>query len=695
MATTVTTSTSSVATRGGRMVATTSDGTIWTCLYDGANSRWTFWYSDDDGSSFSENTNLRTASSSSTVKAAIAISDNDWLWFAAANSTSLGKLSYTTSAVTSTSSWDQTPNLQFADYGSIDLCVVKKSGSPTYYTACVVGERTNVNHLYLEQARVESTGGAPTQSPKVLDQTITAAKQQVTIDWTHTGDGKTPSGTPSLFVAYNNAGTVGNVLVKLSENLTPGVYNSASSVRTLASNAAQSNDALTGVCDGSRFVVAFIDDSSDLLPQVYQRDYADTTTTELPTSGSIPALSDGAITSLSLGVADDGTSGDFRLYAVGTTSDDVKYTEYDRSADTFSAWTTIGTTTATNLSLSVQRGSYNYGLSLLWTSGSGSPYDIVWEVDQTNIAPLAPTWESPANGSAADAGSTLALDWAFNDSPGDTQSAYALKRTISAAVTYYRASDSTWQASEIKNTSTTSGVTLPTTWAADGETASFECKTWDALDVEGVYGDALEVLGSTPVTPVLTAPTDSSTVTGPTPTITWTATEQTAYRLRWLTSGDVELYDSGKVVSTTKSLTSPYSLANGLVGAKVEVRVWNDDDLEGSTDTHSVDVTFTEPATPTYVVSAVPASGYISVAITDPTPTGSEPDVTSHDVYVRVASGGRQVGERTVNDDGIRIATGVAENGTYLDYAAPSGVDLEYRTRAIADNGTSTYGAWT
>jgi hypothetical protein len=70
--------------------------------------------------------------------------------------------------------------------------------------------------------------------------------------------------------------------------------------------------------------------------------------------------------------------------------------------------------------------------------------------------------------------------------------------------------------------------------------------------------------------------------------------------------------------------------------------------------------------------------------------------VSYHDVFVRVASGGVQDRERTVDDDGIRISTQtVSEDGTFYDYAAASGVSYEYRTLAVASNGAVKYSAWT
>jgi hypothetical protein len=127
---------------------------------------------------------------------------------------------------------------------------------------------------------------------------------------------------------------------------------------------------------------------------------------------------------------------------------------------------------------------------------------------------------------------------------------------------------------------------------------------------------------------------------------------------------------------------------------RVEIRTWNDDDLESSTDTHDFTVTFTAPATPVLTVTANTA-GYMSVAIADPTPGGSQPTVVSHDIYVRVAAGGRQSGERPVGGDGIRISTGTVEtDGTYLDRKAASNTDFEYRSLAIA-GGATAFSAWT
>lgn len=62
------------------------------------------------------------------------------------------------------------------------------------------------------------------------------------------------------------------------------------------------------------------------------------------------------------------------------------------------------------------------------------------------------------------------------------------------------------------------------------------------------------------------------------------------------------------------------------------------------------------------------------------------PVVTNMDIYRRVAGDGTT---------GIRIATGIAVNSTYLDYTATSGVNYEYEAIVTGANGTTTSSVWT
>jgi hypothetical protein len=322
-------------------------------------------------------------------------------------------------------------------------------------------------------------------------------------------------------------------------------------------------------------------------------------------------------------------------------------------------------------------------------NGRGTGYVTV-----PNVAPFAPTWVSPADNSYQNRDASLLLDWDFTDGDdGDSMSAYALSKSVDgAALEYWNAGTSAWVGAEVKNPTANTFVTLASGWATVGESVEYKAKTWDAGDAAGPYGLANTINAATATVPVLDAPATSATITSSSADISWTVAAQAAYQVRVLSSADAELYSTGKITGAITEITLGYVFSDGATGLKVELTTWNAFDVPG-VDTNTVAVSFTPPATPVLTVTAN-AAGYMSVAIADPTPAGSQPTVDTHDIFVRVAAGGRQVGERPVGGDGIRISTEVVEtNGTYPDHGAAGNTDFEYRTLAQA-GGATAYSAW-
>lgn len=648
---------------GHTRVAYDSNGVLWSMLHSGTNNRWEFWYSTNDGTTWTELTALRITESASGDLASFTINPTDDFAAFAMD----GSLRVIAGITTTSSAWVTVATAN-PDGDISDIVAFRKPLSTNYYIAWT---QTGSGEVQVVEV---SSGGVYASNP-VSDNVLGTARS---LDFNHTGDGYSVAGfAPHLYVVSDSAGAI---------YFTKFTYSSADwtagPVRTI--NPSSTYDVPRLAFDGARALIV-AEQVTGNAAFYAERDAADTTTTVR----ALPALAGGAEDSIVVG---HDTNGD-AVVAIIDASDDVEYVVYDRSGGSWGSWTVLEADSGVQTgSLAMAKYTSSSQLPVLWQTTAGA---YKHENISFNVAPSAPTWLTPAASSAQDADATLPVTWQFNDDDaGDSQSAYALRRVISAVTTYYNASAGTWDGTEVKNTSTTSGVTLPATWGADGDAVALSVKTWDALDTEGVYGSALNLTASTKVDPVLTAPADAGTITTNKVTVTWTATEQTARRIRILTSADVVLYDSGKVTTTVKTFEVPTILSDGLTGAKAEIRTWNNDDLESSTDTHTFDVDFVEPAASTIVVAADAVSGYISVTITEPTPTGGQPTVTSHDLFVRVASGGRPDGERPVGGDGIRIVAGSPDAVLY-DYAAGSGIDYEYRVLAIADNGTSTFGAWT
>jgi hypothetical protein len=325
-------------------------------------------------------------------------------------------------------------------------------------------------------------------------------------------------------------------------------------------------------------------------------------------------------------------------------------------------------------------------------NGSSAAYSAL-----LNAAPTAPPWTAPADNSYQNRDAALTLDWDFADPDGsDTQSAYALSKSVDgAALEYWNASTSAWVGSSVDNPTASTLVTLASGWAVSGESVEYKVKTLDAAGAAGPFGSGLTVNAAVATVPVIDAPASSATLTGSSADISWTVAAQTAYQLRVLSSADAELFSTGKVLGAVTEVTLGYVFVDGAVDLKIELTTWNANDIPGVDTNDSIDVSFTPPATPTLTVTKNDAEGYVSIAISDPTPAGAQPTVETHDVFVRVAAGGRQIGERTVGGVGIRISTGIVEtDGTYLDYEAASSADFEYRTLAVAGTATA-YSAWT
>lgn len=231
---------------------------------------------------------------------------------------------------------------------------------------------------------------------------------------------------------------------------------------------------------------------------------------------------------------------DVRVFAVGTTDNDLYYVDRVAATGVWSSWAAVTTTDilgSANNQYSVRRGTFGNARYDVLTAHAGSPNTVVHTAQTLTFAPSAPDWDTSAmgleSGSAADVGAALLLDWRFTDAdPADTQKDYALSRQVGAgSLEYYRASDGTWQPAEVKNASATSSVRLPIGWASGSDAATaFRAKVWDSADLPSAYGPAFTVVPSVKVNPTLDEPDDGDTITADRITLQWTVSEQTAFR---------------------------------------------------------------------------------------------------------------------------------------------------------------------
>lgn len=471
-----------------------------------------------------------------------------------------------------------------------------------------------------------------------------------TLDVEHNGDGIT-SANPNLWLAWQAFGNL--YCVKATFQGYKTGWTTPSAKYTVATGRTAVRDA-PGRWDGERFLIASIRPSDTTKMDVFERPVSNTGASILRTSTSHPV---GAMDAKVLST--NHVTKDFRIFAVSGAST-VRYTDYLRASNTWTAWSQMSATVPVSNEWGAKRttaGTNQYdGYKL---SGGGSPWTASNDIMSVNFAPTAPTWVTGTagtvtfDGAAFDVSQSLLLDWTFNDpNTTDTQGSYAVSRQIGAGtVEYWRASDSTWQAAEVQNASATTQLTLTTgQWLGGGGAAdpahAYRVKTWDSGGLASAYSASLSVIPSTRVDPTISTPTPSQVLNSGVVEVTWTVTEQSAFRVEVInTATGVTVHDSGFIADPTPltpailDYTAPAVLDDGFTG-QVKLTTRNAEGLQSNVITQLFSIDYVEPSAP-IVTSLSDASGIfgaIDITLTQPAAVGTQPTTTRLDCYRRVVT---------------------------------------------------------
>ena len=324
-------------------------------------------------------------------------------------------------------------------------------------------------------------------------------------------------------------------------------------------------------------------------------------------------------------------------------------------------------------------------------AGFPSPYSF-FAVEVDNVAPNAPTLNSPTGGATINRTVGQVFSWTFSDpDPGDSQSEYQIRARV--------ASTSPWTV-EV-------GAAVPTqshTFAGGTFTAGnweWQARTRDQAGVWGPWS-ASETFTATdpPAGPTITAPANDATIGQLEQLVGWSVAAQEAYELRRV-ADDAGSPDESDVLFTTgtvnasgaRSRVLEFPVNNTTEHIQLRVRVAG---LWSEWSSIRVAVSYTPPETPEVELFADAGSGTITVQPTFPPPGVGVPAVESWDVLVRVSPGGRADLERPVGGAGIRIAAMLsASKLSFADRAPASGFDYQYRIVARGDNGTTSVSDWT
>lgn len=661
-----------------RSLQATSTGRLWIAIGYDTDNKLEFWYSDDSGATWTENTSAEFTFDGAVNNFAFYIDQDDHAHVVYEMATGPTLYYRRNASISTTSAWSSATSVDATTalaYEKLDL-VAHREG--TGWMAHVLYKRNTAGTDLMLWAPITITSAdVITVGTKVtVDSSVGSATGPGGIDFHHTAtDEKAIQGsTPHLYMVWCD----GSLAVNFAKYTYSGGTWTAGTTRVIYTGAATPTASM--VFDGTRVLIALMDGINGGL---FERDAADTTTTTRAGSGATLYLT-------TLTYDNDGN-----VWIAGVESTDLKVRKFIRST---LAWATAESIDTDNPDLGIGMRRYGGNTISIAYGTTTTTNRVRFDGTVNNVAPSAPTWVNTDN-VGADVGAALVLDWNFVDgNPADTQTAYTLRRQIGAgSYAYWKASDSTWNASVQKISSATSAVTLASGWGADGDANhKFAVLVYDNLDTVSVYSAELTVTPSVPSVPVITTPADAGTVASASLTAVWTCTSQATYKVELLDSaGTTVLHSSGVVTdSVSRSYVIPYTLVNG-TSYKVRVTCVNAEGLAATPDTNSFTTTYTAPATPTLVVTASTSLAKITVTPTQPTPGGGQPTVTSIDIFVRCAAGRNYPdGERPVGGAGIRVAAAWPPSTAWVDYPS-AWVAYEYMVRAKADNGTTADSAWT
>jgi hypothetical protein len=337
----------------GRHMDRTSTGRLWAAFQD-TSSTIELWYSDDNGATWTENTSARLTGIDVDEGHSffIDIDDHAHIAYHGIYSGTYRRMA----SISTATSWSSEFALT-SPWNQKHFDIVAFRDGTSWIAAVAARNSSSATRVFI----ISAVDSSPT-----ISQTLTIGNTEYnSIDFHHTGDAKTISGsTPHIYVA----GVEGTRVYFMKLTYSGGSWTAGTSRQLdyLGTKGAPFSLAY----DGTRVVMAYAESSTIYIAE---RDAADTTTTlRTPT-----ALLDGNIINVS--VSYDG-SGNIHLWAVGATSDDVKRIMFDRAAGTWDgSWTTVYTDYVHQNTLSLKRGYSNSKIEALFSSTLSSPYDVNYE----------------------------------------------------------------------------------------------------------------------------------------------------------------------------------------------------------------------------------------------------------------------------------------------------------------------------
>jgi hypothetical protein len=443
--------------------------------------------------------------------------------------------------------------------------------SGTGWVAFVAYGLGSGNGTQVARITITASGALAVAATTMGPLTGLTAWQFGSIEFNHTGDGKTAAALPHIYLCTAVQGTSAPVRVQRA------LYSGGSWTWEAPVTAATGDVVQTTMCtvwDGARLMTAVSLTSATILVSEWDG-AAGSVTARNP-----PAAPGGTGTVLGLSLSIDPATDDVYLAYYDVTDGDIRWSKMTRGANTWSAWAVAVTRTASgdDGKVALVRHPSRDSVDMIFANGSGSSWTIQ---SQQLVAlvrtPSAPTLVSPANGAALDLAAGATFTWTYNPvSPGDTQQAWAFKRVQGVTTEYWNATSQSWSGSIVWNTTVqatpTSAVFAAGKWTT-ATTYTWTVATRSSTGSDSAFAAVRTVTATTAPVVTVTAPS-GLTFADSSPNVVWTYTcldAQRDYRVKIIAEQagidpDVTtaVWDSGVVSSAIgRFVRVGVSLTNG------------------------------------------------------------------------------------------------------------------------------------
>lgn len=428
----------------------------------------------------------------------------------------------------------------------------------TGWVAFLVYSQGNTGGAQVARINISAKGalsvGATTMGPSLGVE----ATQFGTIEFAHTGDGKTPSATPHLFLGTAPVGATAGVRIARA-TYSGGVWTWGTPVSLATGLVAKTTTC--GVWDGSRYMFAWSANAASI--SCVEWDGVGATVTRSP-----PALPGGTGVVAGLTLAHDPVTHDIYLAFHDVTDGDVRWSKFTRATTTWSAWTTIiaRAPSTTDGQVSLPRHIQRNQIPMLYTIISGGNYTVFSTLLATlTRTPSAPTLLSPASGAKLNLSLGGTFSWLYNPiAPGDIEQGYIFKRVQGVTTDYWNATTQAFQSGTVTNTTdpdNPSQVTFPPAKWTNGLTYTWSVAVVSSGGSTSAFTAVRTISSAASPVVVVTAPTNV-VYEDSTPLVEWTYTSLDAQR-----DFEIRIVPEGPGISPTDPLG--YVWTSGVTSSSV------------------------------------------------------------------------------------------------------------------------------